>query len=262
MNDCVQLDLFGDFSQPESKTRKLSAEVIASKDGSVRFRYSSKLKRSIRCNGSAFFGKPEVVLPLYMQSEEFSSARQIAAEWANYAMCRNTAKNKEIVKSLVERFWNIVKQVFADNGKPMPMSIGRLPPIKPKGIFYDLDKILLGINETCFENKLTCRITWSNRIGGLSFHSIRKDPATGESFHLISISRGYDAANCPEYAVAGVVYHECLHIVIPPETKNGRRVVHGKDFRRLERQYIYYDEWMKWHKQVLPINIRKMRKNK
>jgi hypothetical protein len=91
---------------------------------------------------------------------------------------------------------------------------------------------------------------------------MRKDPLTGEDFHLISISKGYDAKNCPFYAVAGVVYHECLHVVIPVEERNGRRVVHGRQFRQREKRYIYFDEWIKWHKEVLPRNIRAMRRGK
>ena len=78
----------------------------------------------------------------------------------------------------------------------------------------------------------------------------------------IVVSRGYDAANCPLYAIAGVVYHECLHIVIPVEERQGRRVVHGREFRQREKRYIYYDEWIKWHKEVLPRNIRAMRHHK
>ena len=125
-----------------------------------------------------------------------------------------------------------------------------------------MSQVLAAVNETYFNGELTCRITWSNRVGGLSFHSMRKDPLTGEDFHLISISKGYDAKNCPFYAVAGVVYHECLHVVIPVEERNGRRVVHGRQFRQREKRYIYFDEWIKWHKEVLPRNIRAMRRGK
>jgi hypothetical protein len=208
------------------------------------------------------FGHPEVMLPGYMKAPEFATAREIAAEWAEHAVRRKTKKNRETVKELVARFWQVVDQVFVDRGDAPLETRGRIPPIKPKGNYHDLNDILAAVNETYFDGSLTCRITWSNRVGGLSFHSMRKDPVTGEDFHLISISKGYDAANCPKYAVAGVVYHECLHIVIPVEEKNGRRVVHGRIFRQRERRYIFFDEWIKWHKEVLPKNIRAMRRHK
>ena len=202
------------------------------------------------------------MLPGYMKAPEFATAREIAAEWAEHAVRRKTKKNRETVKELVARFWQVVDQVFVDRGDAPLETRGRIPPIKPKGKYHDLNDILAAVNETYFDGSLTCRITWSNRVGGLSFHSMRKDPVTGEDFHLISISKGYDAANCPKYAVAGVVYHECLHIVIPVEEKNGRRIVHGRIFRQRERRYIFFDEWIKWHKEVLPKNIRAMRRHK
>lgn len=256
-----QLDLFGFQPQePEKKDDEKGASLCSR--GLVSFKYNPLLKRSIRCKAGFLFGHPEVMLPAYMKGPEFAQARDLAAEWAEHAVRRKTAKNKALVKELVNRFWTAVDQILVDKGETPVTSKGRLPPICPQGKYHNLNDILATINEIYFENKLTCRITWSNRVGGLSFHSVRKDPLTGEDFHLISISKGYDAANCPVYAIAGVVYHECLHIVIPPVERNGRRIVHGRDFRKQEKLYIYYEEWNKWHKEVLPKNIRALQKHK
>ncbi len=267
MADNGQMNFFDQLGLPlEEPTgpdpalaRKMSK---CSANGLVHFKYNPRMKRSIRCKANFLFGHPEVLLPEYMAAPEFAAARELAAEWAEHAVKRKTKKNKEIVKDLVARFWTVVDQVLVDKGRAPLESGGRLPPIRPKGKYFNLDDVLEAINHTYFEDSLQCRITWSNRVGGLSYHSMRKDPLTGEEFHLISISKGYDAANCPLYAVAGVVYHECLHVVIPVEEKNGRRVVHGRVFRQRERQYIYYDEWIKWHKEVLPRNIRAMHRHK
>ena len=262
-----QLDFFAQLNmapkadvQGESLAPRPSGKCSA--NGLVHFKYNSRMKRSIRCKAGFLFGHPEVLLPEYMRAPEFAAARELAAEWAEHAVRRKTQKNKAIVKDLVARFWEVVDQVLVDRGDSPLENTCRLPPIKPRGRYFNLDDVLAAINHTYFDEQLTCRITWRNRVGGLSFHSVRKDPITGENFHLISISRGYDAANCPLYAVAGVVYHECLHVVIPVEVKNGRRTVHGRVFRQRERQYIYYDEWIKWHKEVLPKNIRAMHRHK
>ncbi len=257
-----QLDLFGSAASQvyEPAVKKVSAE--SSENGLVTFKYNPRMKKSIRCVGGFLFGHPEVLLPGYMKAPEFAQAREIAAEWAEHAIRRKTQKNKLAIKELVNRFWTVVDQVLADKGEKTLESRGRIPPIRPKGTYHDLSQVLAAVNETYFNGELTCRITWSNRVGGLSFHSMRKDPLTGEDFHLISISKGYDAKNCPFYAVAGVVYHECLHVVIPVEERNGRRVVHGRQFRQREKRYIYFDEWIKWHKEVLPRNIRAMRRGK
>ncbi|MCF0222793.1 MAG: hypothetical protein HUK20_00850 [Fibrobacter sp.] len=255
----IQMDLFG-HSPPKEETPKINNAV--SENGLVQIKYSPLLKKGIRCKAGTLFGHPEVVLPEYMKGEEFAQARELACKWAEHVVRRKTAKNKALTKELISRFWTAVDQILADKGEPILSTKGRLPPIRPKGKYHDLNDILAGINEVYFENSLTCRITWSNRIGGLSFQSVRTDPVTGEKFNLISISRGYDAANCPKFAVAGVVYHECLHIAIPPEEKNGRRIVHGRKFRKQEKLYIYYDEWIKWHKEVLPLNIRNLHRHK
>lgn len=257
-----QMDLFGDYPKesPEESRVRVSAECSA--NGMVSFKYNPLLKKSIRCKGNFLFGHPEVELPAFMKRPEYAAARELAAEWAEHAVRRKTRKNRALVSELVTRFWAVVDQVRADFGEAPVSSFCRIPPIRPKGVYHDLEQVLAAINETYFDGTLNCRITWSNRIGGLSFHSRRRDPLTGEEFHLISISKGYDAANCPLYAVAGVVYHECLHVVIPPVEKNGRRVVHGRAFRQRERRYIYYDEWMKWHREILPKNIRDMHRRK
>ena len=257
-----QLDLFGNVPEPPKAPAVKMQSANCSANGLVNFKYNPLMKRSIRCTGASLFGHPEVMLPGYMKAPEFAVARELAAEWAEHAVRRKTKKNKEVVKDLVTRFWAVVDQVLVDRGDKPLESRGRLPPIVPKGKYHDLNDILAAVNETYFGGTLNCRITWSNRVGGLSFHSMRKDPITGEDFHLISISKGYDAANCPKFAVAGVVYHECLHVVIPVEERNGRRIVHGRVFRQRERRYIFFDEWMKWHKEVLPKNVRAMRRHK
>lgn len=253
-----QLELF--HIKKEEKKKNVSSEF--SSESLVAFRYNPRLRKSIRCSYKGLFGQPEVTLPSYMKGDEFVLAREIAAEWALCAHKRKTEKNKEQIKHLLERFWSLVDQVLADKGEKTLDSRGRFPPIQPKGTYYDLNQVLAAVNETYFSGELNCRITWSHRFGGLSFHTIRKDPITDEPVHVISISQGYDAANCPLYAIAGVVYHECLHIKIPVEEKDGRRVVHGRNFKRCEKKYIYYEEWMNWHKNILPKNIRVHRSKK
>ncbi len=253
--DDVQIDLFRGMPH---KVQTVSTVFL--KNSLITFRYNAHLKKSIRYSQGGIFGKPEIILPKYMEREEFEASRELAAAWAECAVKRKTVKNKAQIKDLIERFWQSVEQTLSDLGEKSLSMRGRLPPIAPKGKVHDLEQILAAVNETYFNGELECRITWSNRIGGLSFHTMRHDPVTGEKFHLISISGGYDMDNCPLYAVAGVVYHECLHIAIPPEVRNGRRVVHGKLFKQREKRYMYYDEWMKWHKEILPLNIRKLRR--
>jgi hypothetical protein len=47
---------------------------------------------------------------------------------------------------------------------------------------------------------------------------------------------------------------------------NGRRVVHGRDFKEAERKFPFYDQWIAWEKENMGRLIlnarRRMRKSK
>ena len=155
----MQLDLFGNNSDSPEKPAKPKVPASVSQNGLVHFKYNSQLKKSIRCKGGVLFGHPEVILPAYMKDAEFAPARELAAEWAEHAIKRKTAKNKAIIKDLVSRFWTLVEQILSDRGDESLSSKGRLPPIKPQGKYHNLNDVLAAINSTYFEDKLTCRIT-------------------------------------------------------------------------------------------------------
>jgi hypothetical protein len=135
----------------------------------------------------------------------------------------------------------------------------RLSRLNPKGEFHDLDSVFAAVNERYFGGALEARLTWSARLGGLSTHTLARD-AEGRQYHLLTISRGYDDPEVTPEILGGVVYHECLHIAIPPRDAGGRRVVHGPDFRARERQYDHYEVWRAWHRDGLPRALRRARR--
>jgi hypothetical protein len=136
----------------------------------------------------------------------------------------------------------------------------RAERLEPKGSYHDLDEAFRAVNARYFEGRLQARLTWSARTGGLSTHSVAQD-ADGAAYHLISISRGYDSPDVTPEILGGVVYHECLHIAIPPRHEGGRRVVHGADFRRREREYDHYETWRRWHQYGLPKALKRLNRS-
>ncbi len=54
---------------------------------------------------------------------------------------------------------------------------------------------------------------------------------------IIRIHPTLDRPEVPEFYVAAVVFHEMLHQVVAAVEVNGRRVVHGAEFRRQEHAY-------------------------
>jgi hypothetical protein len=137
----------------------------------------------------------------------------------------------------------------------------RLARLEPKGLHHDLDAVFRVINAGCFHGLLQAKLTWSARLGGLSTHSLAQD-GEGNAYHLISISRGYDNPEVTPEILGGVVHHECLHIAIPPRHEGGRRVVHGPDFRKREREYAHFEAWRRWHREGLPKALGRLRKTR
>jgi hypothetical protein len=133
----------------------------------------------------------------------------------------------------------------------------RLQRMSPKGLHNDLTLSFERVNARYFSGTLQAVVTWSARLGGLSTHSMAQD-GEGRPYHLISISRGYDNAEVTPEILDGVMYHECLHAAIPPVTRNGRRIVHGPEFRRREREYEHFEVWRKWHRDGLPKALIRM----
>jgi hypothetical protein len=135
----------------------------------------------------------------------------------------------------------------------------KMARLRPGGAHHDLEGVFRSVNERYFQGSLEARLTWSARLGGLSTHTMAHD-GEGNPYHLITISRGYDDPEVTPEILGGVVYHECLHIAIPPRRENGRRVVHGPDFRKREREYAHYEIWRRWHRLGLPKALRRLRR--
>ncbi|HLU69218.1 MAG TPA: hypothetical protein VKZ88_00445 [Fibrobacteria bacterium] len=185
------------------------------------------------------------------------------AAWAHLAMRRKspgrTAERRAVEKTL--HAWIDARHEADPHARTLRRgrAARRLARLNPHGHHHDLTAILAAITAEYFADRpevAPARITWSARWGGLSTQSIAHDEH-GKPYPLLSISRGYDHPSATPEIVGGVVYHECLHIVIPPEVKNGRRVVHGPAFRRREKQYRFYDAWRRWHAEKLPGIIRR-----
>lgn len=257
-----QLDLFGVIHSAADALRQLvngkkQTLHTAPPPENVVFHYATRLRKGWRARFHRITGRVDLTLPAYMEQETFHVVRSLIVDWARWASKRKTPSTRERIRELEKKIWALTEQILVDSGLK-GLGTQRIPPIRPQGRVHNLERVLEAVNQTYFKGELQCRITWSGRKGGLSFHTQRTDALTHETVHVISISRGYDHENCPEYAVAGVVYHECLHIVIPPVIKNGRRVVHGRAFRQREKLYLFYDEWQKWHRTVLPKNVRSL----
>ncbi len=185
---------------------------------------------------------------------------QSLASWVRLAMQRKSPARRIERQALETSLHAWISARHAVDGHTQKLLRGRaarkIDRLDPRGAYHDLDAILAAVNAEYFEGKLEAKITWSARWGGLSTQTMAKDEQ-GKPYALLTISRGYDHKSASAEIVGGVVYHECLHIAVPPQFRDGRRVVHGREFRQREKEYRFYEAWRKWHAEKLPGIIRR-----
>lgn len=109
---------------------------------------------------------------------------------------------------------------------------GRKQIASAQGQVYDLNAIFEDLNIRFFHGLLARpQLTWSlerarNRLG-------HYDPA----HNAIVISRVFDQARVPRYAIEYIVYHEMLHSKHPVRLRGSRRCVHSAEFQAEEREF-------------------------
>jgi hypothetical protein len=131
-----------------------------------------------------------------------------------------------------------------------------------RGCVFDLKDIFNSVNIRCFGNSITSHIRWGSALSKTSYQARYRD-AQGNGFSVITIAGIYDHPDVPRFALEAVMFHEMLHVALPPYMKNGRRIIHGPEFRNAQVRYPDYEPWRLWEKRDLPgIASAKKRKKK
>lgn len=114
------------------------------------------------------------------------------------------------------------------------------------GAVYNLKQLMDQINHRYFDGLMDLHITWfeqrrkrtrSQFTFGLYQHPLR----------LVKVNRLLDRVDVPEYIVSFVIYHEMLHHAYPSYCDaNGKRKVHHKEFKSMEKKFHAYDHAMAW----------------
>jgi hypothetical protein len=122
--------------------------------------------------------------------------------------------------------------------------------VVPQGRTHDLQAIYDRLNAEYFDGAIEARIGW----GAVQGRRRRRTIKTGvyvQDARLIRIHRALDRPDIPEFYVAMVVFHEMLHQAVPAVERDGRRVVHGPEFRARERVYPDFDRSRAWEERHL-----------
>jgi predicted metal-dependent hydrolase len=121
--------------------------------------------------------------------------------------------------------------------------------VQGRGHHHDLGTIAAELNERYFEGQVSVRIGWarmSKRSGrGRKRRSIKLGSYLSRGA-VVRVHPVLDAPWVPDYFVHYIVYHELLHHVIDMPVQNGRRRLHGPDFRERERAFDRYAEAIAW----------------
>jgi hypothetical protein len=116
------------------------------------------------------------------------------------------------------------------------IAVPRGDRLQPRGRAHDLQAIFDRLNAEHFGGAIDARIGW----GAVRTGPRRRTVKTGvyvQDARIIRIHPTLDRPEVPEFYVATVVFHEMLHQAVPARELNGRRVVHGREFRARERAY-------------------------
>lgn len=114
-----------------------------------------------------------------------------------------------------------------------------------EGKYYDLKEIFSSVNEEYFGGSIGSSITWGSRAkkGRVRTRTLGSYCYITNS---IRINPLLDNSRVPGYFIRFIVYHEMLHAHLGEGASVGRRQVHSKEFRRLEKMFKEYDKAAGW----------------
>lgn len=114
---------------------------------------------------------------------------------------------------------------------------GRKTILGAQGENYDLVEVFEDLNRRFFHGLLARpALSWSRTPSRWLLGHF--DPA----HNAIIISKVFDHARVPRYAVEYIVYHEMLHLKHPTEYRTKQRCVHTKAFKAEEKLFPHYPE--------------------
>jgi hypothetical protein len=159
---------------------------------------------------------------------------------------RNRKKRKAVQQK--KQLLEVTIRNYLEDQSPVPPvrcrnSPGQVWPTA--GSTWDLKEVFETLNRTYFENALLSLLRWGATASKTSYQTTRKD-SEDRPWHCITIAGVYNHPEVPRFAIESIMYHEMLHIHIPPRKVQGRNVFHGPDFREKEQAFPHYPRWVKW----------------
>lgn len=122
-------------------------------------------------------------------------------------------------------------------------------PLRSAGHHHDLVALMDAINARYFDGTVQAKIGWARITRAPGRARRRRSIKLGSYLSRGAVIRVHpmlDAGWVPSMFVQYIVYHEMLHHVIPMPVQNGRRRLHGADFRARERLFEDFAKAHAW----------------
>lgn len=205
-------------------------------------------------------GKRRMIIPAILQHAPEEIKRAIIS-WALLKkpfLKKNRREYYIVKKQLEQSVWNYLSSQGVTPRRKVIRNPNKLLE-STRGVRYDLQVIFDAINREYFNNALCSYVRWGATGSKISYQSPHTD-TKGAPCSLITIAGAYNHPDVPEYAIRGVMFHEMLHIAQPPYKKNGRRVIHGREYRKAQDAFPELDRWLLWEKKHMHEIIASLRK--
>ncbi len=125
--------------------------------------------------------------------------------------------------------------------------------LEPRGAHHELAELALELRDDEFaqdfgDGRLPA-IGWGRAGRSRSRRALRLGSFDPFSFS-VRVHPVLDSADAPRFFLRYIVFHELLHAVLDgPPGEDGRRRVHGPQFRARERAYRDFERALEWEKQ-------------
>ena len=232
---CVQLKL--DLFRTPSFDELLSQKGIQN----VTFIITRRLRRGWYAKTDRATGGLTLHVPAYLENAP-EEVKLALIDWTLLASRRRNVLRKR----LEQRIFSYIKEQGLETRN---RSFADPSSFRTKGLAYDLSEVFDFVNKTYFNGTVSSHVRWG-RHPLRSYQSVRTG-ADGGRYNLITIASMYDRPGVPRFAVEAIMHHEMLHIACPPQNKGTRTSIHGPEFKRRERLFPHYCDWMEWEKRCL-----------
>jgi hypothetical protein len=210
---------------------------------------SNRLRRGWYAKRNPGAGTCSLVVPSYLENapEEVKTA---LIDWALLSGKSRMRRGRTAYAPLKKELELLVYRHIESSGMAFPKRV-RFDPrsLRTQGCLWDLSEVFDSLNRTYFNDTLSSHVRWGKSMVR-SYQSCLYDEK-GVRRSLITIGAMYDRPGVPRFAVEGIMFHEMLHIAVPPVRRRCRNVVHGADFKKRERQFPWHAQWLAWEKTAL-----------